>query len=318
MIKKVKQLKMAMTILMAIMLMVSIMVPTAYAYEVMDETKPVTLAVEFTSGTKVSGMEFRAYKIAAWDEHYAFKFTSEFSGYGVAMPEDQDGYRALAETMAGYIARDGLSPAATAVTNENGRADFGQLEKGLYLITADRYQFPANKITYIVSPSLVALPNSTDNETWIYDVTISPKYREIPPLPETPGKTDINVIKVWTNEPDQTKRPNSIVAELICEGKVIDTVTLSSENNWRHTWKDLDGTLTYNVTEKEVPSGYTVSTVRDGNTFTIANDGGGTPPPTPPNTPRLPQTGQLWWPVPILAGAGCIFLIAGMVRRKMS
>lgn len=32
--------------------------------------------------------------------------------------------------------------------------------------------------------------------------------------------------------------------------------------------------------------------------------------------PRLPQTGQLWWPVPLLAAAGLALLTAGLLRRK--
>lgn len=32
--------------------------------------------------------------------------------------------------------------------------------------------------------------------------------------------------------------------------------------------------------------------------------------------PRLPQTGQLWWPVPILAGAGMLVFAAGWLMRR--
>ena len=32
--------------------------------------------------------------------------------------------------------------------------------------------------------------------------------------------------------------------------------------------------------------------------------------------PRLPQTGQLWWPVPLLAAAGLALLTAGLLCRK--
>ena len=319
MFKRKVQFKKALTMMVMVIMLVSMLAPASYAFEQMDANKPATLTVEFTgSSTKVEGMEFKAYQIATFTDSYGFEFTSTFKGYGISMAEDQAGYRAMAETLSGYIARDGIAPTATAVSDAAGKAPFGELPKGLYLVLADRYTWEANKMTYITSPTLVALPNSTDGNTWIYDVTISPKYTEIPPLPETPGKTDINVIKVWSGEESQSKRPTYIYAELICDGQVIDTVTLNSGNNWRHTWKDLDATRTYNVTEKEVPAGYTVTTVRDGSTFTINNNAGRTPPPTPPRTPRLPQTGQLWWPVPILAGLGFIFLVTGLVRRKLS
>lgn len=38
--------------------------------------------------------------------------------------------------------------------------------------------------------------------------------------------------------------------------------------------------------------------------------------PKPTHSPRLPQTGQLWWPVPVLAGVGLICVGQGLVRRR--
>ncbi len=37
---------------------------------------------------------------------------------------------------------------------------------------------------------------------------------------------------------------------------------------------------------------------------------------TPTPKPVLPQTGQLWWPVPVLAIAGAAFVIFGLLRRR--
>lgn len=52
--------------------------------------------------------------------------------------------------------------------------------------------------------------------------------------------------------------------------------------------------------------------------------GKGTPTPTPgkPGTPPsgsksvLPQTGQLWWPLPLLCGAGLVLVISGFVLKR--
>lgn len=41
-----------------------------------------------------------------------------------------------------------------------------------------------------------------------------------------------------------------------------------------------------------------------------------TPETKPPHKPGLPQTGQLWWPVPILLAAGILFIILGIIKRK--
>ena len=41
-----------------------------------------------------------------------------------------------------------------------------------------------------------------------------------------------------------------------------------------------------------------------------------TPAPRPPVGRRLPQTGQLWWPVPLLLAAGLALTAAGRMRRR--
>lgn len=44
------------------------------------------------------------------------------------------------------------------------------------------------------------------------------------------------------------------------------------------------------------------------------------PKPTPPTHTgdKLPQTGQLWWPIPILIAAGVLLIVVGAVRKKKS
>lgn len=48
---------------------------------------------------------------------------------------------------------------------------------------------------------------------------------------------------------------------------------------------------------------------------TVAQPKSGAPIP-PPTPPILPQTGQLWWPVPVLLGCGVISLLIGAIRRR--
>lgn len=40
------------------------------------------------------------------------------------------------------------------------------------------------------------------------------------------------------------------------------------------------------------------------------------PSPTPPKPRRLPQTGQLWWPVMVLGAAGFLFVCVGLIRKN--
>ena len=84
---------------------------------------------------------------------------------------------------------------------------------------------------------------------------------------------------------------------------------MSRENNWEYTWENLDGGSRWQVTEAEVPDGYTVAIAQEGTVFIITN----TRPSEPP--PKLPQTGMLWWPVPVLACGGLLLIAVGLIVR---
>ena len=65
--------------------------------------------------------------------------------------------------------------------------------------------------------------------------------------------------------------------------------------------KNPDGSLVYDVDAQSKPLGIgkVVPT-----------------PPSPPTPSHLPQTGQMWWPVVLLAGLGVIAFCFGMIRKN--
>ena len=96
------------------------------------------------------------------------------------------------------------------------------------------------------------------------------------------------------------------------DGKSYETVTLNQENNWKYTWEDLEAGHEWKAVEQTVPSGYTMTSTQEGKTFIITNTykKPGTTVPTGGGS-KLPQTGQLWWPVLVLLLAGIICIIVG-------
>ena len=70
-------------------------------------------------------------------------------------------------------------------------------------------------------------------------------------------------------------------------------------------YRNPDGTLSYDVNADSKPLGIYKEQV---------------PPPPTPDTPpkKIPQTGQLWWPVAALGAAGVLALTFGFVRRMKS
>ena len=75
--------------------------------------------------------------------------------------------------------------------------------------------------------------------------------------------------------------------------------TLDPTNNWQVTYEDLPESDGYSIKEINVPKGYTATYKKTGAEYTVIN------------TPTLAQTGQLIWPIPVLAVAGMFFLLMG-------
>lgn len=184
---------------------------------------------------------------------------------------------------------------------------------GLYLLLGQRHTQDGYR--YDAAPSMVMLPSqdAVENE-WLYEVTVSPKY-DSAAIPDVPVTVTCKVLKVWDDANNENLRPKEITVQLLREGEVYDTVILNAENNWRYAWPELNNSYTWAVAEGAC-EGYTVRVGRSGITFVITNTSVSGEPKLPkPNDPLLPQTGQLWWPVPMLL-AGLILLAIGLFRRR--
>lgn len=92
--------------------------------------------------------------------------------------------------------------------------------------------------------------------------------RDTPDIP-TPVPVEASVRKVWQAE-EGAPRPRSVTAELLLNGTVYDTVTLSEENGWRYVWTGLRAG-NWTVREGSVPAGYSSAVTRSGNDFVITN-----------------------------------------------
>lgn len=291
------------------MLIFGLFVPQkVQAIDKIDEERPVSLRIEFQGKEElVAGTNVWIYKVAEVSGHGEFELTGDFADYPVEVNGlDAEGYRLLAETLEMYVMKDKiLSTDSTEVVD--GVASFparqDALEQGLYLVICQNYKDELENYTY--NPILICLPNRAEDDTWVYNEIIYPK-----DAPED-EKTEIEVVKKW--EKNSKKQP--IEVELINgDGEVCDTIVLNEENSWRYKWTLLEKD-DWKVNEKDVPDGYTVTICKEKNGYVIIN----TPdtPNTPPKPPgRLPQTGVLWWPVPILAGAGMLFFMLGWIKRR--
>ena len=292
--------------LAALVLLACALAVTAVA-QTIDLDRENTLTVSFgESGEGFPEVEFSLYPVAALTEEGEYALTDDFAQYPVSLEDlDSSGLRSLAQTLDAYVARDTLTPLLSQETGEDGMVSFDGLSPGLYLVLGESYT--QDNTVYTPSPMLFYLPGQGEDGGWEYEVTASCKFDQEEITDTTVSR---KVQKVWKDSGNQSKRPEMVFVQLLENGAVVDTVALSEENNWEYTWEGLDASSRWQVAETNVPDGYTVTVTQEGTLFVVTNTYPGKTPP------KLPQTGLLWWPVPLLACAGLVLVIAGAGARR--
>ena len=305
--------KMIVALLSLCMLM---MVPLhVQAAGLIDLNRNVGLTISYQDKDAViEGAQFDIYLFATVEANGEVTAAYPFDQFNVDIRgENDDTWRTLATTLEGYILRDQIAPTDSGVTDESGLLQFPKkveaLIHGLYLVMG--HSHVQDGLVYTTEPFIVSLPGlDMEKNEWIYEVTSQPKFDTCPE--EKEEILSRKVIKVWDDKGNEKERPASITVQLLCDGKVHDTVTLSKENNWRYSWEELSDKHRWVVAEKEV-EGYTAKVEQEGNTYIITNSYGEKP-PVPDE--KLPQTGQLWWPVPIMVVLGLFMIAVGIYRSK--
>lgn len=234
----------------------------------------------------VSNMQVSLYRVA--DENY--NLVDSFSHYSIDLKQDVQG---AANALENRILMDGIEADASGFSDSLGNASFSGLESGIYLVVGKEvYQ---DGVFYMPQVSLVSLSG---------DLNVDLKY-------ETSDKPSrIHVLKVWKRD-SKKSRPKSIeVCLLRSDGIVVDKVKLNSDNQWSTTWNHLSTLYTYRVMETSVPSGYKESCTREKDTIVLTNTGNITD-KVKKKDEVLPNSGQMWWPVPVLLFVGLVLFGLG-------
>lgn len=277
-------------------------------------------------------VEFQLY-FAAEETETGFQATEKFAAYDLDFTwSGADDLRTLATTLFSCVVRGQIEPDCEEMSDHSGIAVITGLRPGLYLLLSQGN----------ITPTVICVREGAS-------VSVNPK--------DDPGGGDddddisVKVLKVWDDDGYESQRPAEIEIELYRNGNLMDTVELSEENGWRHTWSNLPAGYSYLVSEKDVPEGYRVKMSQDGESFTITNTFRNSDEPNDPNLPikptdpgtpvepadpvdpgvpaepsdpgvaddpLLPQTGQLWWPVPVLALCGMVSFSFGWLRYRSS
>lgn len=277
-----------------------------------DMSADTSLTIHAVCGEKVpEGMELCGYLISNIEENGELTVTEPFADYREELDirgKNDSAWENVAGKLETVILGDtSLKAAVSAKTDKKGTVQFEDISMGLYLFLADSVEL--NDKVYTASPFFVMLPGKdAETDSWQYDVTVNMKTEE------NPVCADYKVVKIWEDSCHQDQRPKSIEIVLWCDGREYDKVTLPEDGRWQHIWKDLETGHKWSVTEKQQDGYKKPEITQKGYTFTVRNICSKTTAGT--SSSKLPQTGQLWWPVPILLCAGLLLIVAGLIRRK--
>lgn len=164
----------------------------------------------------------------------------------------------------------------TVEISDLGAAEFGDLEVGLYLVV----QTTAAENYNVINPFLVSVPIQ-ENGKYVYDVDALPKVgTATQKTPDTPDKPDT------PDTPDTPDKP---------EEENPNTPAAPGPNNPDGWVLGAHGEKIYLNPEAPSPD--------NPNGYVMGAHG-------------LPQTGQLNWPIPVLAVTGVVLVAAGIKLKK--
>ena len=278
-------LKKVFVALLTVLLIISSVMPCFAA----TNSGTITVTLKDKEKDNINGVTVYVSQIAKLNNNGYYPVTA-FENSGISLSGIVNNpSEAVAKTVADYVVNNNVE--AFSKKSKDGKLSFEDLDLGIWLVYCDK------NTDYAFNPYIVFLPFKS-GEKLSYEVVSAPK------VDSNPTKTNIYVFKKWEDKNNAAKkRPEKIEVELLESDKVVGSVDLGEENGWSHTFNGMEKGGKYSVREKMVPN-YKANYSGDAaNGFVITNTY---------SSEKLPQTGQLWWPIGIIAVAGICFVILGI------
>lgn len=289
-----------------------------------------------TEEVTLTGMHWDLYRVGSRKEDN-FVLEGDFAKYPVSLEDmSSSAITEAAETLENYAVLDKIPALAQGEIGKDGMLRFDDLDSGLYMVCGKNIQ--VGSTMYIPSAILVEIMKSEDGKN--VDLEAYPKLSTKVLSGES---SKYAVKKIWENDENALEnRATSISVEIYGDEKLYETVTLDESNNWTYVWV-AESDIDWRVKEVKVPENYTVVyrsnekqfaivntysdktpvqtiisttvTSNDSTRATVKNANPATGYSNNNTNTKLPQTGLLWWPVPVMACGGVIFITLG-VRLK--
>ena len=262
----------------------------AWAAELADPAQKVSLTIEAQqNGRAVSGMGLSLRRVAEMDARGRFALMGSYQSSGVSVDglTSSSQWNQAAKELNDFAAEESIPADVWTVTEGQGVCTIDGLESGLYLVAAEMLETAEGR--YDAAPFLVALP-MLENEAWDYAPTVMPKIQftvvpvspepSAPVSPEPSGPVSPEPSSPVNPEPSApvSPEPSSPVSPEPSEPVSPEPESSASPS----------------------PSGQPAAS----------------PTPSPGANEGLPQTGQLNWPIPLLALLGMLLAAAGCLLRR--
>lgn len=291
---------------------------------------------------RVDGMYWRLYRVGE-RQNNEFVLTGQFAKFPVSMKNlTDDNIKETSQALESFVI--GYSPDvyADGYTDANGTVRFTGLESGIYLAVASKVK--KDMYTYNAVPLLAEL---TEGEKTVFpkvysNVTLSGEARSF-----TVKKVWLDHDNAYVSRPVNVTvdlfrdgTPADTVTLDESNNWEYTWTTLDEESDWRVVERNIPRKyavlVDYNSKQFLIKNSYDPSIIIDGGeeeitTTTIAtttasgadttvstteatsstSTSASTTSTTTTSTPKLPQTGQLWWPIIPLVAGGFILLIIG-------
>ena len=262
----------------------------AWAAELADPAQKVSLTIEAQqNGRAVSGMGLSLRRVAEMDARGRFALMGSYQSSGVSVDglTSSSQWNQAAKELNDFAAEESIPADVWTVTEGQGVCTIDGLESGLYLVAAEMLETAEGR--YDAAPFLVALP-MLENEAWDYAPTVMPKiqFTAVPVSPEPSAPVSPEPSGPVSPEPSSPVNPepsSPVNPEPSAPVSPEPSSPVSPEPE---------------SSASPSPSGQPAAS----------------PTPSPGANEGLPQTGQLNWPIPLLALLGMLLAAAGCLLRR--
>ena len=315
-----------------------------------DLSRKGSMTITHTSAEEkpLQGVKSRIYRVASVDAAGQYTVLDEFKPVFSDSSFFNNGFKfdawkSCVDGLKSYVKSQKIVPYKEGVSDKDGKTYYKDLELGAYLVISDSLtdsQYVHSFSDFVYPVPLLERDEAAGVMVWRYDVDVAPKKESVERIIDE----EFVVYKRWEDSGYESNRPTEITVKIYCDEVLYKTVQLNASNNWKFSWSYEPG-HEWKVYESSAGTNYTPSLSKSKKetkyTFVFTNTYNPpvTPPSDPPETPtptpdlpsvlgairdlpevlgarRLPQTGQLWWPLPILVLFGVFFIFKGIRRNN--